>query len=169
MSFSIRSAESRDAEALFSMIVELASYEEEAHSVKVTANDLLQQLNCSNPPFACIIAENDGQPCGFALYFYAYSTWEGTRTLYLEDLYVRPQFRGAKAGIALMAHLAQIAREQNCQRFEWSVLNWNQPAINFYESLGARPLTEWTRYRMDADAIQSMLGGKKLFSDLTTG
>lgn len=156
MSISIRAATPFDAQNLYRMIRELAIYEKEEASVKVTEADLEQQLRQPRPPFGCFIAESDGEACGFALYFYAYSTWEGTQTLYLEDLYVNPDYRGGGIGIALMQRLARLALEQECKRFEWSVLNWNESAINFYEQLGAAPLSEWTRYRMDSNAIASL-------------
>lgn len=157
MAISIRRAKPADSMLLFHMIHELACYENEERSVKVTAADLYQQLHQPSPPFECAIAESDGKPCGFALYFYAYSTWEGSRTLYLEDLYVTPECRGSGAGAALMMFLAQTAREQQCRRFEWSVLDWNQSAIDFYERLGARPINGWTRYRLDAAKIEELL------------
>jgi GNAT superfamily N-acetyltransferase len=139
------------------MIYELAAYEREEQSVKVTESELERQLRQPVPPFGCLIAESNGVVCGFALYFYGYSTWEGTRTLYLEDLYVNPQFRGEGAGFALMRSLAQLADEQKCKRFEWSVLDWNEPAINFYRQIGAEPMQDWTRYRMDTLGITRLL------------
>lgn len=153
MAISIRQATSADAQLLFDLITELARYEREAHSVRVTASDLRQQMQKENPPFECAIAELDGKPAGFALYFYAYSTWEGKQTLYLEDLYVSPEFRGTGAGASLMAHLAAVASEKNCARFEWSVLDWNERAINFYNRIGAKPVAGWTRYRVDPKRI----------------
>lgn len=157
MSIELRQATAGDASVIHQMICELASYEREASSVRVTLSDLQRQLAMENPPFRCLIAETKNGACGFALYFYAYSTWEGTRTLYLEDLFVRPQFRGEKVGLALMRRLAQIAQQENCGRFEWSVLDWNEPAVNFYERLGAQPMSGWTRYRMDAQNIASLV------------
>ena len=159
MAISIRRAVTADAGQLHRMITELARYEREESSVKVTAEDLRRQLSDVNPPFDCAVAEIDGEAAGFALYFYSYSTWEGTRTLYLEDLYVCPAFRGAGVGAELMLFLAQTAQQEECRRFEWSVLDWNQPAIGFYQNLGARPLSGWTRYRMDATAIEQLLAG----------
>jgi GNAT superfamily N-acetyltransferase len=139
------------------MICDLARYENEERSVKVTVEDLRRQLNQLDRPFECAIADLNGNPCGFALYFYGYSTWEGTRTLYLEDLYVCPEFRGAGVGAVLMLSLAQTAHENKCRRFEWSVLNWNQSAIDFYRRLGAKPMSGWTRYRLDAANIEALL------------
>jgi GNAT superfamily N-acetyltransferase len=156
MMITIRSATPQDAEQLCTMIRDLARYEKEEESVKLTAADLRQQLNLAIPPFECAIADLDGKPVGFALYFYAYSTWEGTRTLYLEDLFVHPDARGAGVGKALMRYLARTADEQDCRRFEWSVLDWNESAIEFYHGLGAKPLLGWTRFRADADTIQTL-------------
>lgn len=156
MTVLIRQATAADADEIYAMIRELARYEKEENSVVVTAADLRRQLSQENPPFVCCIAEMDGKPCGFAVYSFAYSTWEGTRTLSLEDLYVRAEFRGTGAGVALMSFLAHTAHQHQCRRFEWSVLDWNQSAINFYERLGAKPMTGWTRYRMDADSIAAL-------------
>jgi len=155
----IRPAEPQDALELHQMITELASYERAEECVKVTAYDLEKQLRDVNTPFDCAIAEIDGKVAGFALWFYAYSTWEGARTLYLEDLFVRPEFRGAHLGEALMHHLARTAQQKQCRRFEWSVLDWNEPAIGFYERLGAQPLSGWTRYRLEDGRINELLNG----------
>ncbi len=153
MAISIRRATADDAQLLFDLITELARYEREEASLKVTAPDLQDQMQQDKPPFECAIAELDGKPVGFALYFFAYSTWEGKPTLYLEDLYVCRQFRGTGLGASLMSHLAQVARERNCARFEWSVLDWNEKAIGFYNRLGAKPVSGWMRYRIDPDLI----------------
>lgn len=150
------------------MICDLARYENEERSVKVTAADLDRQLSQAPPPFECAIAEIEGVPCGFALYFYSYSTWEGSRTLYLEDLFVSPEFRGAGIGAAVMLYLAHIAYQRECRRVEWSVLDWNESAIGFYERLGAKPVAGWTRYRMDAGAIEMLLR-KNSCTDLAAG
>lgn len=156
MSITIRNATPEDASIVYEMITELARYENAEHSVVVGVDELRQQLSQENAPFHCAIAECDGLPCGFALYFYAYSTWEGSRTLYLEDLFVKPGFRSAGAGFALMSHLADTAHKQNCRRFEWSVLDWNESAIAFYERLGARQVSGWTRYRLDTPGIECL-------------
>lgn len=152
----IRQAEVADAELVHLLISELARYEKEEDAVKVSVSDLAAQLGSGKCPFECFIAEADGVAAGFALYFYTYSTWEGTETLYLEDLYVRPQFRGEKVGLALMQALAARAEQRNCGRFEWSVLDWNDLAINFYNRIGARPVDGWTRYRMSGNSLQSL-------------
>jgi GNAT superfamily N-acetyltransferase len=157
MEISIRAARPEDAHKLYQMIRDLAAYERAEHCVKVSAEQLCQQLSESNPPFQCAICEFGNEPAGFALYFYAYSTWEGTRTLYLEDLYVRPIFRGMKVGAALMLFVARIARQTQCNRFEWSVLDWNESAIGFYKKLGARPVSGWIRYRLDQESMDNLL------------
>lgn len=159
MTVSIRAATKEDAHNLYKMIYELACYEREPHSVKVTIDDLIEQLSRPNPPFECIIAEIEGKPSGFALYFYAYSTWEGSRTLYLEDLYVSQESRGAGIGIRLMKYLARVACQNGCKRFEWSVLDWNQVAIDFYRKLGARPVSGWEKYRLDEKTMAALLAG----------
>ena len=161
MTVSIRPATREDAGKLYQMIYELACYERAEHSVKVTIDDLSLQLSQSEPPFECIIAEIDRKPSGFALYFYAYSTWEGARTLYLEDLYVKQEFRGAGVGIALMRYLARVAHEKGCKRLEWSVLDWNEVAIDFYQKIGAKPVNGWERYRLDADTIGTLLSSQE--------
>jgi GNAT superfamily N-acetyltransferase len=152
----VRSATAHDASLLHQLITELARYEESESCVKVTAADLHRQLSSQEPPFHCLIAEVDGSAAGFALYFFAYSTWEGASTIYLEDLYVREEFRGARIGAALMESLASIAEQNGCLRFEWSVLDWNQPAINFYRKIGAQPLAGWTRYRLDGENLSRL-------------
>ncbi len=153
MSISIRMANANDAELIYSMIYELAEYERETAAVKITPADLVRELNSPQPPFECIIAEIDERPAGFALFFHTYSTWEGTQTLYLEDLFVRTAYRKTGMGAALMQFLSKLARERGCKRFEWSVLNWNEMAIDFYERIGAKPVAGWTRYRLEGDAL----------------
>ena len=154
----IRQAVTADADLIHLLISELACYEKEETSVKVSASDLATQMSSVQCPFECFIAEVDGAAAGFALYFYTYSTWEGTETLYLEDLFVRPQFRGERVGLALMRALASRAEQRNCARFEWSVLDWNQLAINFYDRIGAAPVDGWTRYRMSGESLRTLAG-----------
>jgi GNAT superfamily N-acetyltransferase len=103
-----------------------------------------------------LIGHREGEPVGFALFFHSFSTFLGKPGIYLEDLYVRPKFRGAGIGRALLVHLAKLARERDCGRLEWSVLNWNEPAIGFYETLGAVPMDEWTVYRLTGDALEEL-------------
>ncbi len=152
----LRFAGPDDAPTLLAFIRELAAYEREPDAVEVTEATLREQLASSAPPFECLIAEVDGVPAGFALFFHTYSTWRGRRGLWLEDLYVRPARRGEGIGRRLLAALARIARDRGCARFEWSVLDWNEPAIRFYRSLGAVPLDEWTRWRLHGDALEAL-------------
>lgn len=155
MSITTRQAHPEDAHEIYEMIRALATYEKEENSVKVSAANLREQMQLPERPFECLLAIKDGIACGFALYYYTYSTWEGSRSLYLEDLFVYPTARGTGAGAALMTALATIAKEKQCRRFEWSVLDWNSPAINFYERLGAEPVSGWTRYRMEGDTLRN--------------
>lgn len=160
MSVTIRPAQRKDAHALYEMILALARYEKEEVRVKVTPFDLSLQLGSDTPPFECLIAESNGKQCGFALYYFAYSTWEGKQTLYLEDLFVYPQYRREGVGFALMSALAEVAREKDCRRFEWSVLDWNEPAIKFYEKIGARPVSGWTRFRLEGGELEELVKGE---------
>ncbi len=153
MALRIRPAVPADAELIRRFVHELATYEREPDAVVATVEGLREQLAAKTPPFECVIAEDDGEPVGFALYFHNYSTWRGRRGLYLEDLYVTPAARGRGFGEALLAHCARIAVERGCARFEWAVLDWNAPAIGFYEKLGAIPMKEWTVFRMSGDAL----------------
>ncbi|MHB1022302.1 MAG: GNAT family N-acetyltransferase [Acidobacteriaceae bacterium] len=152
----IRPAQPADVPLILAFIHDLAEYEKEPHAVKATEADLLRDGFGSQPYFQCLIAEWDGQPAGFAFYFFQYSTWEGRPALYLEDLFVRPQFRKKGIGKTLFIKLAQIAVEKQCTRFQWEVLDWNQPAIDFYESLGAKVMREWLNMRMTSEAIQTL-------------
>lgn len=155
MSIQIRKATPEDAHQIYEMIRALAIYEREEISVKVSVETLRQQMLQPVRPFECLLAVQNGIPCGLAVYFFTYSTWEGSCSLYLEDLFVYQEARGTGAGAALMSALAAIARENGCRRFEWSVLDWNTPAINFYGKLGAQPVSGWTRYRMEGDTLQN--------------
>jgi GNAT superfamily N-acetyltransferase len=153
---SLRRAEPRDSELIHRFVVELAEYEREPDAVEVTPEVLRAQLDADEPPFECILADWCGEPVGFALYFHTYSTWRGRRGLWLEDLFVRPAHRGQGIGRALLARLAAIAAERGCARMEWSVLDWNAPAIGFYMGLGARPMDAWTTYRLSDEALHSL-------------
>jgi GNAT superfamily N-acetyltransferase len=156
----IRFATPEDAALLYRFIRELAEYEREPDAVKVTTDELRAQLSQPRPPFECLLAERDDeagpQPLGFALFFVSYSTWRGRPGLYLEDLYVPPVHRGAGVGRALLAALARLARERGCARLEWAVLDWNTPAIGFYERLGASAMSEWTVFRLTDDALERL-------------
>jgi GNAT superfamily N-acetyltransferase len=156
----IRFASPGDAALLHRFICELAEYEREPAAVKVTVDELHAQLSQARPPFECLIAERSDEAApsalGFALFFSSYSTWRGRPGLYLEDLYVPPVHRGAGVGRALLAALARLARERGCARLEWWVLDWNTPAIAFYERLGAIAMTEWTTFRLTDDALERL-------------
>jgi GNAT superfamily N-acetyltransferase len=148
----IRTAVAEDVPLIHALVRGLAEYEREAESAQLTEAELLRDGFGPNPAFACLIAEWDGIGCGFALYFPIYSTWAG-RSLYLEDLFVEPEYRGRGIGKSLLAHVAAVAKEQGCARLDWSVLRWNQPAIGFYEGLGAFPMGEWERMRLEGAAL----------------
>lgn len=156
MSARLRAAGPDDAAVIHRLIVDLATYEREPNAVLVTPAELREQLAAARPPFECLLAELDGVAVGFALYFHNYSTWRGRPGLYLEDLFVEPACRGRGIGKQLLVRLAQIAVERRCARFEWAVLDWNEPAIGFYRSLGARPLAEWTIFRLSDEPLLAL-------------
>ena len=137
-------------------IRDLAEYEKLLDDVSATPADIERALFAPQPRVFCDIAEWDGAPAGFALWFYNFSTFRGRHGIYLEDLFVKPVFRGNGIGKALLVGLAQRAVKEGCARVEWSVLDWNEPSINFYKSLGAVPLEEWTIFRLTGDALQSL-------------
>jgi GNAT superfamily N-acetyltransferase len=149
----IRHAGPEDAQLVLGFIRELAEYERLSHAVVATEADLRRSLFGAEPFARALIASLDGSEVGFAVYFFNYSTFVGRPGLYLEDLFVRPAARGRGVGRALLAQLAQIAVERDCGRMEWAVLDWNEPAIRFYRSLGASPNDEWTTYRLSRDAL----------------
>lgn len=148
----IRQATAGDAATILSFIRALASFEREPDAVKVTAETLRQQLLEPNPPFECLIASLDGADVGFALFFSTYSTWLGKRGIWLEDLFVLESARRHGVGSALLCRVAQLAAERQCGRLEWSVLDWNQSARDFYERMGAKVMEEWRICRMTPDA-----------------
>ncbi|MGH8781758.1 N-acetyltransferase family protein [Paraburkholderia sp.] len=156
MPIHIRPAVESDAPLILRFIVELAVYEKAEHEVKATVDTLRGSLFEPGSPARALICEIDGEPVGFAVYFFSYSTWLAQKGLYLEDLYVSPHHRGTGAGKRVLQHLAQLAIAESCARFEWSVLDWNEPAIRFYESLGASAQSEWVRYRLVGDALHAL-------------
>ncbi|WP_199720524.1 GNAT family N-acetyltransferase [Stagnimonas aquatica] len=156
MTTQIRPARADDCELIVALIRELAEYEKLLDQCQATPEALRESLFGQRPWAECLIAEQHGQGVGFALYFHNYSTFLAKPGLYLEDLYVRPAARGLGLGKALLAALAKLAVERGCGRFEWSVLDWNSPAIRFYESLGARPQDEWTIYRITGEALNTL-------------
>ena len=142
-----------DSPVILRLITDLAIYEKAEDAVIATVSDIEQTLFGNESTTAALICELDGQVVGFAVYFFNYSTWLGKRGLYLEDLFVSPEHRGCGAGKALLVHLAKIAVSNQCGRFEWSVLDWNEPAIKFYQALGAEPQNEWVSYRLTGQAL----------------
>lgn len=154
--FRIRPARPDDAEAIAALIYELAIYEKLEDQAKADPDTIRRHLFGPRPYAEALIAEHDGHQVGFALFFHNYSTFRGQPGLYLEDLFVQPAHRGLGIGKALLTALARIAVERECGRMEWAVLDWNQPAIGFYQSLGARPMDEWTVYRADDEALRRM-------------
>jgi GNAT superfamily N-acetyltransferase len=161
LSIHIREATPADAGQILAFITELAIYEKAEHEVVASVADIEQSLFAADSPARALICTRNGEPIGFAVYFFSYSTWLGRKGLYLEDLYVAPQQRGVGAGKQLLRHLAKIAYDSGCGRLEWSVLDWNEPAIKFYQSLGAAPHDEWIRYRMDGATLQTFAQGDR--------
>ncbi|CDM38812.1 GNAT family N-acetyltransferase [Ectopseudomonas oleovorans] len=159
MPLTIRPATPDDAELILRFITELAIYEKAEHEVKTDAAGIRDSLFAERATAHGLICEHQGRPIGYAVYFFNYSTWLGKHGLYLEDLYVSPEARGLGAGKALLRHLAQVAVARGYGRFEWSVLDWNTPAIDFYESFGARPQSEWTTYRLTGQALLDFAAG----------
>jgi GNAT superfamily N-acetyltransferase len=139
----IRKADAADVPLIIEMSRELAEFERELEQVDATAEDLLRDGFGTNPRFYPLIAERDGQPAGYALYFFTYSTWAGRPSLFVEDLFVRAELRGKGVGKALLRHMAAVARDQNCYGMRWEVLNWNASAVDFYRSLGAKIQDRW--------------------------
>ncbi len=154
----IRPARPADVPAVHQMMLELAGYERARHEVTATAGDLERALFAPRPALFAHVAEEDGQLAGFAVWFLNYSTWTGRHGIYLEDLYVRPQRRGAGHGRALLAELARICLARGYPRLEWWVLDWNTPARGFNESLGAVPMDEWTVHRLTGPALAALAG-----------
>lgn len=152
----IRDAVASDVPQILALIRELAEYEKMPQEVKATEADLLRDGFSGTPRFFVAMAEWEAKPAGFALWFFNYSTWQGRPGIYLEDLFVRPSFRGRGIGKALLVHLARRAVAEECGRFQWQVLDWNAPAIGFYETLGARALNEWITMRVSDEAIARM-------------
>jgi GNAT superfamily N-acetyltransferase len=151
----IRPATVDDAALLRSLIWELADFEKESDEVRVTAEDLARDGFGASPKFRALIAEWEGQPAGYALFFGYYSTWRGAG-IYLEDVFVRPPFRGRGIGTALLAQVAQIARRENCILLKWEVLHWNQPAINLYKAMGGQFMEEWRSVLLMENALQKL-------------
>lgn len=158
MPVTIRSAVASDSALILQFIRDLAEYEKLLDSVEATEGNVTAALFGENPRAFCDIAEIDGDPVGFALWFYNFSTFVGRHGIYLEDLFVRPEARGSGAGKALLANLARRCVDENLGRLEWSVLDWNAPSIAFYDSLGAAALDEWIIRRMTGEALRRLAG-----------
>jgi len=148
----IRRAQARDVPEILALIRDLAEYER-------APEDLLRDGFSEAPRFFVEMAELDGRVAGFAFWFFNYSTWQGRPGLYLEDLFVRPAFRGQGIGKALLVYLAQVALDEGCGRFQWQVLDWNRPAIDFYEALGAKRLGEWITMRVSGEELARLAAG----------
>lgn len=158
MNITIRPAHREDAALILRFITELAIYEKAGDQVAATVESIEASLFGEDSPARALICEVDGEPAGYAVYFFNYSTWQAKKGLYLEDLYISPAMRGVGAGKYLLQQLAAIAVDNGCGRFEWSVLDWNQPAIDFYLSIGAQPQDEWVRYRMTGSPLRDFAG-----------
>jgi GNAT superfamily N-acetyltransferase len=152
----IRSAQPDDTPTICGLIRELAEYEQLTHQVVLDPQRFHEHLFGSQPCIEAILAEESGKVVGFALFFSNYSTFLGRPGIYLEDLYVKPEYRGAGHGRALLAEVARLAVERDCGRLEWAVLNWNQPSIEFYNGLGGEPLDGWTTYRLTGEALTNL-------------
>jgi GNAT superfamily N-acetyltransferase len=153
---SIRPARPEDAGLLVNLVHELAVYEKLEQHAQATPEDFLRHLFGPHPAAEAVVADVDGEPVGFALWFSTFSTFRGQPGLYLEDIFVKPSFRGRGIGKGLLAAVARRAVERGCGRLEWSVLDWNAPAIGFYRALGARPMDEWTVFRIDDEPLRRL-------------
>ncbi len=158
MTITIRPASRDDLPLIAQFIRDLAAYERLADEVRFDEAGLGARLFGDHPYAEVLIGEIDSVPQGFALFFHNFSTFEGKPGVYLEDLFVRPEARGSGLGKALLAHLAAIAEERDCARLEWWVLDWNEPAIGFYKKLGAKPMDEWTTFRVEGQALRDLAG-----------
>ncbi len=156
--FSIRPAVPKDIPLILELIRDLATYERAPNDVTATEDQLHQVLFGEKPSAEVLIARERTEAVGFAVFFHNFSTWLGKPGLYLEDLFVRPEKRGHGYGRALLTELARIARDRNCGRMEWAVLDWNEPAIQFYRKLGAKPMHEWTVFRLMPDEFEKLAG-----------
>lgn len=156
---SVRAATEGDVPLILAFIEELAEYERLSQEVVATEEALRRWLFGERPVAEVVIGEDGDDPAGFALFFHSFSTFLGRPGIYLEDLYVRPEFRGRGVGRALLVHLARLAKDRGCGRLEWSVLDWNEPAIGFYRGIGASPVGGWTVYRVTGEALERLAFG----------
>lgn len=155
----IRQAAQEDVPLILSLIKELADYEKLLHEVTATENDLRESLFGPRPYAEVLLAFHGGEPAAYALFFHNYSTFLGRQGMYVEDLYVRPRLRACGIGKAMLQRVARLALERGCGRLEWSVLDWNQPAIDFYTTIGAVPMEDWTIYRLVGKALDAFSHG----------
>jgi GNAT superfamily N-acetyltransferase len=153
---SIRTASPDDAVLVHNFILAIADYEKLSHEVAATPEDIHRALSGDQPRVEVLLADWDGQPAGFALFFHNFSTFVGRRGLYLEDLFVKPEFRGQGIGKRLLLELVRLAHDRKCGRMDWVALDWNRPAIEFYEQLGARQMQEWALFRLSEDRIKML-------------
>jgi GNAT superfamily N-acetyltransferase len=156
----IRRATPKDAGAIVGLITDLAIYEQEPDAVEATPESIAGQLASDDPPFECLLADAGDEVVGFALFFRNYSTWRGRPGLYLEDLFVRPRFRGRGIARELLGGLAALALERGFGRMDWAVLDWNDLGAGFYRKLGARPMDEWVMWRIDGEALEALAGAQ---------
>ena len=152
----IRPAQPEEVGIVLQLIHDLAHYEKAPNEVEATEKELLSTIFSPDPQVFCDVVEDDGEIAGMAIWFLNYSTWQGKHGIYLEDLFIKPEFRGRGFGKALLQHLAKICDEHGYGRFQWWVLDWNSPAIEFYTSLGAVAMTEWTVYRVSGDPLKKL-------------
>ena len=152
----IRSAHREDVGVILQLIRDLAEYEKAPNEVVATESDLIATIFDENPKVFCDLIEVDGEIVGMAIWFLNYSTWQGKHGIYLEDLFIKPEYRGRGFGKALLVHLASICNERGYGRFQWWVLDWNSPAIEFYRALGAEAMSEWTVYRVSGDPLRRL-------------
>ena len=165
----IRPATRADVSTILGFIRALAVYEREPDAVVATEEDLLRDGFGDQPYYACLIAEEDGVAAGFAFYFFDYSTWLGRPGLYLEDIFVHPEFRGHGIGKALLQRVAAVAVEKGCPRMKWEVLDWNTPAIDFYAAMGAEFLDSWRNVKLSGEALQRLASGMDVAEPAPSG
>ena len=152
----IRAAKVEEVPIILNLIKDLAEYEKAPDEVEANESDLIATIFAENPKVFCDVVEVDGEIVGMAIWFLNYSTWQGKHGIYLEDLFIKPEFRGRGYGKALLQHLAAICNERGYGRFQWWVLNWNSPAIEFYRALGAEAMSEWTVYRVSGQPLREL-------------
>jgi len=169
MAINIRPATRADVSTILDFIRGLAAYEREPNAVVATEEDLLRDGFGDHPYYSCLIAEEEGAPAGFAFYFFDYSTWLGRPGLYLEDIFVYPEFRGRGIGKALLQRVAAVAVEKGCPRMKWEVLDWNTPAIDFYAAMGAEFLDTWRNVKLSGEPLRRLASGVEVAETAESG